>query len=1066
MKKTPRRDIEPVLGAIALFVLVCLGLMAWTHLRWSATLEHTTAPLDTLNQVRQKVLAAELNGERLLARDPTVTTEMVLADLATAEVRSRQLLTQIDETRGDIDGQDGSDLRDAAERYSASLMQLRSAAQARIAASADDREGAAVALRVARAPLDLAAMALERQLRLHSQVRIDHQRWLTLFTLGLLSALAITLMGVLMRLSRQRNESDAALAASEAHLRTFMRAMPDVSFLFDRDGRYLDVFGPAEKLAEPVERMLGRRIADVHGERHVELFMSVIRLALETREPQRCEFALEVQQGTRWFEARVCAVPDREQVVWVSWDISERRAAELRVTELTRLYSFISQVNQAFVWTRSEAELFDRICNVAISHGHLRLAWVVQRDGAASAPRVAVQRGDSTLVHLCAASLPPATHSHAMAVSQSLLTGTVQWRPGSVKPAGEAPLDLVSVPVRNLNQVVAAVVLVGNKLDPEDREQQALIAELGSDMSHALAQFTREAQWQESLARTRLHAAALESTQDGVMVTDLRPRIVSVNRAFTEITGYSETEAVGMSPRLLQSGRHEPAFFTRLWNQLLTHGRWQGEVQNRRKNGELYTQWMSVSTVRDEHDQPTHYVSVFTDITPQKEAEQRLQHLAHFDPLTQLPNRLMVLSRLEHAIASAARAERRVAVLFIDLDNFKTVNDSLGHSAGDDLLRAVADRLGTRTRREDTLGRLGGDEFILMLEHLREPQDAAQVAQELIGLLETPFRVAGQEVYVQASIGISLYPDDGLEVGELVRDADAAMYQAKRAGRGVYRFYTESLTTAAQSRLALDTRLRRALENKEFVLWYQPLYRLADRCLIGLEALVRLNQPGLPPIGPAEFIPLLEETGQITTLGAWVTQEACRQGRAWLDEGLDFGRIAINLSPQEIRRGQTDERVREALERSGLPAERLELELTESGLMEQGERAEAFLHRLRALGVRLAIDDFGTGYSSLAYLKRFPVSKLKIDRSFVRDLPADANDAQLVQTMVSMGRNLGISVLAEGVETEAQFDYLRSLGCDAAQGYFFSPPRPADEARHWLRPLAAAQATPVQAEPP
>ena len=1050
-----------MLGAIALFVLVCLGLMAWTHLRWSSTLEHTVAPLDTLHQVRLRVQAAELYAERLLAHDPTVTQEMVLAELATAGVKSTQLLGQIDDNGSEVD--DAGALRRAAERYSASLIELGHAAQTRLNASADDREAAAVVLRVARGPLDLASMEVERQLRAHSQVRADHQQWLTLFTLGLLSVLAITLMGVLMRLNRQRDEADSALALNDAHLRAFMMAMPDASFLFDHEGRYLDVFGPAEKLAEPVERLLGRRIADLHSARHSELFMSVIGLALRTRQPQKCEFSLDVQQGARWFEARVCAVPDQERVVWVSWDVSERRAAELRVTELTRLYRFMSQVNQAFVWTRSEAELFDRICNVAISHGHLRLAWVVQRDGTASAPRVAVQRGDAALASLCAAALPPGTHSHAVAVSQSLMTGTVQWRPGSVKQVGEAPLDLVSVPVRNLNQVVAVVVLVGNKLDPDDSEQQALFAELGNDMSHALAQFTREALWQESLARTRLHAAALESTQDGVMVTDLRPRIVSVNRAFTEITGYSEVEAVGMSPRLLQSGRHEPAFFTRFWHLLQAHGRWQGEVLNRRKNGELYTQWMSVSTVRDEHDQPTHYVSVFTDITPQKEAEQRLQHLAHFDPLTQLPNRLMVLSRLEHAIASAARAERRVAVLFIDLDNFKTVNDSLGHSAGDDLLRAVADRLATRARREDTLGRLGGDEFILILEHLREPQDAAQVAQELIDLLETPFQVVGQEVYVQASIGISLYPDDGKEVGDLVRDADAAMYQAKKAGRGVYRFYTENLTTAAQSRLALDTRLRRALENKEFVLWYQPLYRLADRCLIGLEALVRLNQPGLPPIGPAEFIPLLEETGQITTLGAWVTQEACRQGRAWLDEGLDFGRIAINLSPQEIRRGQTDERVRAALEQSGLPADRLEIEITESGLMEQGDRAEAFLHKLRALGVRLAIDDFGTGYSSLSYLKRFPVSKLKIDRSFIRDLPADASDAQLVQTMVSMGRNLGISVLAEGVETEAQFDYLRSLDCDAAQGYFFSPPRPADEARRWLLPLQQAQDLSAQA---
>jgi diguanylate cyclase (GGDEF)-like protein/PAS domain S-box-containing protein len=447
------------------------------------------------------------------------------------------------------------------------------------------------------------------------------------------------------------------------------------------------------------------------------------------------------------------------------------------------------------------------------------------------------------------------------------------------------------------------------------------------------------------------------------------------------------------------------------------------------------------------------------DITARKKAEERLQRMAHFDLLTQLPNRALVMSRLERAIARAQRQQHNLAVLFIDLDNFKTVNDSLGHAAGDRLLTAVAEPLGRRTRRQDTLGRLGGDEFVLLLEQLHEAKEAAMVAHELLQLLQAPFTLGhGQEVYVQASIGISIFPDDASDAGELVRDADAAMYQAKKSGRNAYRYYTEALTSAAHARLAIDTRMRRAIENSEFELRYQPLYSLPERQLIGLEALVRLDQPGLPPLGPAQFIPLLEETGQIAALGEWVTREACRQGRAWLDEGLDFGRIAVNVSAVEVRRGGLAERVRTVLAASGLPPERLELEMTESGLMEQGERAEALLAELRQLGVHVAIDDFGTGYSSLAYLKRFAVDKLKIDRSFINDIASSTSDQQLVITMVTLGHNLGMTVLAEGVETEAQLDLLQGMGCNAVQGYWFSPPRPASDARRWLRPAQASAA--------
>ena len=440
------------------------------------------------------------------------------------------------------------------------------------------------------------------------------------------------------------------------------------------------------------------------------------------------------------------------------------------------------------------------------------------------------------------------------------------------------------------------------------------------------------------------------------------------------------------------------------------------------------------------------------------ESHQRIDVLAHRDTLTQLPNRTLAKDRLEQLLLQARRDQRMVAALYLDLDNFKTVNDGLGHAAGDSLLRQVAQRLRQRVRQEDTLGRLGGDEFILVLEHLRHPQQAAHVATAILETLGEPFTLdGGQQVYVRASIGIAMFPDDGHDAAELVRNADAAMYESKRRGRNNFSFFTSNFTTNANSRLQLETRLRRAVELGEFVLHYQPMVRISDHQVVAVEALVRLRSPeGTDPpvssIGPNEFIPVMEDTGMIVALGDWVLAEACRQAKAWLDAGLSFGRVAVNVSPSEISRGAVLERLTRILKDTGLPPACLELEITESGLMESGTAAETFLQAVHALGVHLTIDDFGTGYSSLAYLKRFPVQQLKIDRSFVQDLPGHDSDNQLVSTMIAMAHGLRLQVVAEGVEMPDQEAFLASLGCDMAQGYLHGRPMPAEQITPLLKP--------------
>jgi diguanylate cyclase (GGDEF)-like protein/PAS domain S-box-containing protein len=554
--------------------------------------------------------------------------------------------------------------------------------------------------------------------------------------------------------------------------------------------------------------------------------------------------------------------------------------------------------------------------------------------------------------------------------------------------------------------------------------------------------------------KLRLAAAVFENTHDGIIITNARGLIVAVNRAFTTITQYPPEEAIGRTPSLLKSGRHDKDFYQSIWNDLREHGHWQGEIWNRRKDGEVYPELLTISSVPGDDGAVSHYVAVFTDISKLKRSEEQLRHLAHHDTLTDLPNRMLLHSRLEHSLARAHREQHKVVVMFLDLDHVKNVNDSLGHPAGDELLTLVAQRLLGRLREEDTLARIGGDEFVLVLEDLHNPDEAARIAGEIIEILSrSPFRLSsGHEIFIGASIGISFYPDDGQDGIQLVRNADAALYQAKKAGRNTYRFYTEELTRKAQQRLSLETRLRKALDADELTVFYQPQIDLASGRLVGMEALARWRHPEKGLISPAEFIPLAEESGLIVPLGEQILRKAMIQARTWHLDGHAGLRVAVNLSSHQLQRPDLSNQLRTLLEETGLDPGCLELEITESMLLEQGPNVLRNLEHIHSLRVCLSIDDFGTGYSSLTYLKRLPVHKLKIDQSFVRGIPDDPRDMQIAATIIAMARNLQLEVLAEGVETEAQLAYLRSKGCDTGQGYYFSPPVPAEE----LAPLLAA----------
>ncbi|WP_223480642.1 MULTISPECIES: phosphodiesterase DibA [unclassified Pseudomonas] len=549
----------------------------------------------------------------------------------------------------------------------------------------------------------------------------------------------------------------------------------------------------------------------------------------------------------------------------------------------------------------------------------------------------------------------------------------------------------------------------------------------------------------EDRERLRQAAAVFDCTREGVLVTDRNGVIVHVNRAFMEITGYQCEEVLGQQPSLFKSGHHPASFYQTMFATLNRCGEWSGEIWNRRKNGGIYPQWQTIRLIHDDHGKLSHYVAVFSDISAIKDSEHELKYLAHHDPLTDLPNRLLFTDRAEQALASAQIQKRGCALLMIDLDHFKMINDSLGHTVGDQLLKAVAERLKAMFGPGITLARLGGDEFAVLAESCPQLVHAAALAQRIVDGLKEPFHIDGHRLFINASIGISLFPGDALSAEQLLRNADSALFKAKSAGRDGYALYTEELTAHAQQRVETASELRRALEQQELRVYYQPVHDLKTRRLVGVEALVRWEHPQRGLVSPAEFIPIAERTGLIAEIDAWVMQQACRQMCHWQQAGVALSFVAVNVSSRLFARRELYQQVAQVLRDTGLDPAYLELEVTESAVMDDPEVALEQMHRLRELGVRLAIDDFGTGYSSLLRLKRLPVQKLKIDQGFVAGLPWDDDDAAIVRVIIALAQSMGMQVHAEGIEQVEQAGFLLEQGCDLGQGYWFGRPVPAGQ---------------------
>jgi diguanylate cyclase (GGDEF)-like protein/PAS domain S-box-containing protein len=812
----------------------------------------------------------------------------------------------------------------------------------------------------------------------------------------------------------ERRAIQASLMQSEDRFRSLFERSPDAVWIGDRHGRAIQANAAAARTFgfDNGEQFTGLGAMDLSpvwqpdGQRS-NTRIERVRAQLAERGLQRFEWLHQRRDGSTFpAEVTLCQMQlgNETMTYTVVRDISERKRAETELMEQKALFQAIVDNAPSLIYmfdTNARLMLCNHLYERSVGYGsdsmvgHRRSHFMIDQDA-----RLQELDDQAVLVSGTAQRFEDVHHLHGQ--SRTYLT--------------------TKCPLR----------------DPHGR----LLGVLGISTDITEIRQTNE--------QLRLAGLVMDNTGDAVMITDARGVIVRINRAFTTITGFQPEQIVGRTRRMLRSGMHDRQYYRAIRDSLQQTGHWRGEIWSRRRDGQIYPQLLTINVVRNAQGEAVNYVGVFSDITSIKHAQAELERLAHFDAVTGLANRVQFQKRLAQGIEYAAQQGSCMAVLLLDVDGFKTVNDTLGHSMGDLLLKQATQRFLQAIRPGDTVARLGGDEFAFILNDLADAEDSVEIVQSLLQILSIPFDLDGTHARVTASIGVAICPADGASPEVLLRHADTAMYGAKEAGRNGFRFYQRQMTESIQQRVTLESALRRALHHGEFELWYQPKLDLASGRVEGAEALLRWRDPVLGMVMPADFIPLAERTGLIIAMGEWVLDQACAQLSQWRARGIFEGRMAINVAAPQIDRGDFVDSVRSALERHALPACALEVEVTESLLMESPGQAREVLSRLQGLGVTTAVDDFGTGYSSLAYLKLLPIDNLKIDRAFVRDLPHDPTYVAITQAIINLGRALNFHVTAEGIETAEQYDFLRESGCDSAQGYWISRPMPAAHFEQWL----------------
>lgn len=883
----------------------------------------------------------------------------------------------------------------------------------------------------------------------------------------LFASLAVLLLAALrqsLKLDEHRLllEAERAVSKSRLLLQLVMDAVPQSIFWKDRNSVYLGcnkVFARDAGL-ENVDDVIGKTDFDMPWKREEAEAYRVDDAAVmssNTAQMRVVERIHTVGGEGVWIETSKIPLTDGELfgVLGVYENISERVANEIKIRRLTELYAALSQCNQAIARCSREDELLPEICRDAVQFGGMKMAWIGMVDEASQTVRPVASSGSGKEylldIHI---SVNPADPSGQGPIGIVIREGRPYWCQDYLnepllglwheRGAACGWASSAALPLYRHGAIVGVLTLYSGELNAFDEAERHLLESMATDISFALTRFSLLEERAKIEDESRIAAVTFE-TQEAILITSAEANILRVNQAFQEITGYQSDEVVGHNPRIFQSGRHDAEFYRGMWAMLLSTGKWSGEIWGKRKNGEIYPKAMTITAVYDAKQQVTNYVAVFRDISLHKKTEQEIHLLAFYDPLTQLPNRRLLVDRLQRAMPVSMRTGKHCALLFLDLDHFKTINDTQGHAIGDLLLVVVAHRLQGCVREGDSVARLGGDEFVVVLEELSVQANEAATQTELIAEkiryeLGRPYSLNDYECLATPSIGVCLFRGHQESVENLLKHADVAMYQAKMAGRNTVCFFDPQMQIALDVRAELEADLRHALRKQQFYLSYQVQVDSYRRPL-GAEALLRWQHPERGLVSPVGFIPLAEETGLIVPIGLWVLQEACAQLNAWQDDPLMRRlTLAVNVSAKQFRQPDFVAQIQRILVESGVQTSLLKIELTESTVLENVQDTIGKMRELKQLGVSFSMDDFGTGYSSLQYLKQLPLDQIKIDQSFVRDIVSDANDAAIVQAIIAISAALSLVVIAEGVETEEQYRFLDEHGCCSFQGYWFGKP--------------------------
>lgn len=737
-----------------------------------------------------------------------------------------------------------------------------------------------------------------------------------------------------------------------------------------------------------------------------------------------------------------------------------------KIQALTNMYAALSHCNQAIVRCTSDADLFAQICRYVVEFGGMKMAWIGLKSELDPWVRPVASFGTG-IEYLDGIQISvDANHATGRGPTGTCMRenqpywcqdyqhdpATAAWHEKGIRFGWGSS---GAVPLLRQGAVVGALTFYAPRMNAFGAAVKNLLLEMASDISFALDNFVREAQRQKAEATLSKLSLAVAQSPNSVVITDLKANIEYVNASFTRVTGYSLEEAMGQNPRIMQSGRMDRAIYADMWAHLTRGDLWRGELINRRKDGSEFTESALISPVRQLQGQITNYLAIKEDITEQKAARQRIENLVHFDTLTGLPNRTLLLDRFNFALSLAQRSNEPLAVMTLDLDHFKDINDVFGYSVGDQLLLELARRIKATLREQDTIARKGGDEFVFILPNT-DADEAALVASKLLELVAQPTRLAEHELITTASIGIAICPSDGADLETLSKNSEVAMYRVKQDVRNSFCFFSQEMQAHSARILQLNFALRQALARHELHLHYQPQLSIDGQRVVGAEALLRWQHPELGQISPGEFIPIAEDSGQIIPIGEWVLRTAAQQLKTWLDRGLPPMVVAVNLSAVQFRQAHIADVITRIVDDAQLPHEYFEVELTEAASMKDPQAAVAVMNSLHERGIRMSIDDFGTGYSSLSYLKKFKVNKLKIDQSFVRNLSDDPEDQAIVSTIINLASSLGLHTIAEGVETASQLAHLRAHGCDEVQGYYFSRPLPVEQFEQFVRAAVAA----------